>query len=259
MKKFAMDLSKILDLESPPNLDECHVHRADFVYDWVVDSPEAYLSVLERYAIARTNHNIMVWKNGTDKGTTIKTGSNQQMMMAYNKEAEVAFRGKFGILQSDDIDHANGRLRTELAIKSKGWIPVFGKTSPTMAELDGFLHVNGRRLLAEKWQSFTDGWDDSPLESATVKLCLAHGPQRGRQLSETLALVRAMGVNKYRQVCKPDASTWYRFRRAVREAEVPLTDSGGLDKLTIPWFDAECIDISSILGNSRMVGGRNNG
>jgi hypothetical protein len=237
LRIFTKDVSKILQLDSSPSLEECHVFRADFVYDWIVESPEAYLSVLERFAVVRGNHDFVAWRKGITKGSSVIVGSKQQMMRIYNKEAEVARHSQFGAFQESECELAKGRLRAELSVTSKGWKSVLGKNSPTLVELDNYLQSNGRSCLVRKWEKFTDGWGDSSVESATVNLVAAYGKKRGRQLSEMLSLVRSMGVTKYQQICSPDRSTWYRFRRSLQEAGVPLTESGSLERLTLPQFD----------------------
>jgi hypothetical protein len=237
MKILLTKVSESIKLPEVPAMDVCHVSRADFVYDWIVDSPEAYISVLNKFAMVRGNHSLMVWKNGQDKGTTIKSGSSQQKLIAYNKEAEVAFRSKTGFVSQSEQDLAKGRIRVEYGVQRRAWIRVLGKTSPTMAELDSYLSLNGSNALAQKLTNFTDGWGDSSLEDAIVKLNEVHGPTRGRQLSGTFALVRSLGVNNYKQICSPSASTWYQFRHALRAADVSLTDSDGLEPLVIPPFN----------------------
>jgi hypothetical protein len=239
MQSLQTKIAKSLKLDRCPAMEDCHVSRADFVYDWKVDCPEAYLSVLERFAMVRGNHSLMVWKNGQDKGTTIKVGSSQQKLIAYNKEAEVAFRARTGFVSDVERELAKGRLRAEYSVQKRAWNSVIGKTSPTMAELDSYLSAHGHNALAAKWSRFTDGWGESSLEESTVKLVHVFGKKRGRQLAETLAMVRAMGANKYKQICSPSPSTWYQFRKALRVAGVSLTDSGGLVRLEIPMFKVE--------------------
>ena len=231
-------VAKDLKLSSLPTFDQIDVVSADLVNDWIVDSPEAYLAVIERFAMVRGNHSLHVWKGGLDKGTTVKCGSNRQMLMVYNKEAQVNFSSKMRIVLDDEFDLATGRLRAEIRLKGRGWLPYLDDPSPSLRKVLDYLKRNGRRPLADNWVRLTDGWDLSPLEDATVRLNLAYGSKRGRKLAEMLAMVRSMGVPKYRQICKPDDSTWSRFRRALREAKVSLTDSGGLNRLTINLFDA---------------------
>lgn len=226
-----------LKLASLPTIDQIDVVSADLVNDWIVDSPEAYLSVIEKFAMVRGNHCLHVWKGGMDKGTTVKSGSNRQTLMVYNKEAQVNFLSKMRIVRDDEFDMAAGRLRAEVRLKGRGWLPYLDDPSPSLRKVLDYLKKNGRRPLRDKWTRLTDGWDLSPLEDATVRLNQAYGSKRGRKLAETLAMVRSMGVQKYRQICKPDDSTWSRFRRALREAGVSLTDSGGLKRLAIRLFD----------------------
>lgn len=239
MQSLQAKIAKSLKLDRCPKMDDCHVSRADFVYDWQVDKPEAYLSVLERFAMVRENHELMVYKKRVDKGSSITIGSKQQKLIAYNKEAEVAFRAKTRFVSDVERKIAKGRLRAEYSVQKRAWNSVIGKTSPTMAELDSYLSAHGHNALAAKWSRFTDGWGESSLEESTVKLVHVFGKKRGRQLAETLAMVRTMGVNKYKQICSPSTSTWYQFRKALRVAGVSLTDSSGLTRLEIPMFNAE--------------------
>lgn len=237
IQKLLNHVAKDLRLSSLPTFDHIDVVSADLVNDWIVDSPEAYLSVIERFAMVRGNHSLHVWKGGMDKGTTVKCGSNRQTLMVYNKEAQVTFLSKMRIVRDDEFYLSAGRLRAEVRLKGRGWLPYLDDPSPSLMKVLEYLKKDGRRPLLDKWTRLTDGWDVSPLEDAAVRLNLAYGSKRGRKLAETLAMVRSMGVQKYRQICKPDDSTWSRFRRALREAGVSLTDSGGLKRLTIRLFD----------------------
>ncbi len=230
-------VAKDLKLAYIPVFSDIGVVRADIVFDWIVDSPEAYLSVIDRFAMVRGNHNLDTHKNGLDKGTTVKSGSSRQSLMAYNKEAQVYKASKTRILEPDEFELASGRLRAELRLAGRGWQPYLHDPSPSLKQVLEFLQANGRKALSQKWERFTDGWDVCPLEDAVVKLSVAYGAKRGRKLAEMFSLVRGLGVEKYRLICKPDDSTWSRFRRALREAGVSLTDAGGLKRLTISWFD----------------------
>mgnify|MGYP000087105325 CR=1 FL=1 len=249
------DVAKDLKLSAIPTFDQIDVVSADLVNDWIVKSPEAYLAVIERFAMVRGNHSLHVWKNGMDKGTTVKCGSNRQMLMVYNKEAQVNFLSKRRVVRDDELDLAAGRLRAEVRLKGRGWFPYIDDPSPSLRKVLLYLQMHGRRPLLDKFSRLTDGWDVSPLEDATMKLTVAYGAKRGRKLAETLAMVRAMGVHKYRQICRPDDSTWSRFRRALREAGVSMTDSGGLKKLTVRQFDTipSCRIYSSLVFLNQMA------
>lgn len=256
MDCFLANIQQVLKLPDPPSIEECQVSWADYVHDWIVDSPEAYLAIVERFAMARGNHSLMVWKNGQDKGTTVKVGSKNQMLMVYNKESQVNFKSKFGVVSDDEIQASKGRLRAELRLRDRGWESYFGSASPTLKELQTHLRCQGRRPLSQRWDRLTDGWDDCPMESAIIHLNQAFSARKARRVAETLSLIRTMGVQKYRQSCKPDDATFSRFRADLRQAGVSLADSGGLPRLSIPWFDDYEVPPFISTGDLLQVGGQ---
>lgn len=253
MDCFLANIQQVLKLPDPPSFENCQVSWADYVHDWIVDSPEAYLAIVERFAMARGNHNLMVWKNGQDKGTTVKVGSKNQMLMVYNKESQVKFKTKFGVVSDDEVQASKGRLRAELRLRGRGWESYFGSASPTLKELQTHLRCQGRRPLSQRWDRLNEGWDNCPMESAITHLNRTFNPRKARRVAETLSLIRTMGVQKYRQICKPDDATFSRFRADLRQAGVSLADSGGLPRLSVPWFDDDAYLPTRLVANPAAV------
>lgn len=248
-----------LQISKVPTLQDVQVSRADYVYDWIVDSPAAYLVTIGHFAIVRRNHDLSTLSNRLDLGVTLNLGSGRQNLKLYDKEAQVDFQSRSRLLPDEVIDKAKGRLRAELRLAGRGWRKYLGDDTPHLAQVLEYLKSEGRRPLVQAWERATEGWSGVELEADVVKLIETHGSRKGRQLSETLSLVRTMGVQNYRQICRPDDSTWYRFRKALRMAGVDLTTTGGLPLLTIPQFDTEVIDISRLVRPPSKFGGQGNG
>jgi len=237
-REFVEAVSKELELGYTPHFDEVKVIWADVVHDWIVEVPEAYLAVLRHYVIERANHELCFNKNAIDKGSTVKAGSRFHKVSIYNKQAQVEHQNLCGEYRQRVLDKAEGRLRAELRIAGKGWNKYISEAPSLKVVLD-YLETNGRRPLADDWQKVTQGWESACIEADLTKLISRFGTTKGRQLAATLALIRAIGVPAYRQICKPSASNFYIFRSDLKKAGVSLTDASELARLSISWFDAE--------------------
>lgn len=237
--KFVIEVAEELQLGYLPSLDEVQVVWADIVYDWTVTSPEAYLAVFRDFIIERRNHDLNFVKNSTDKGSTVKFGSNSRKLSIYNKEAEVQYQVMSKKCKPDVLDKSRGRLRSEIRLAGRGWRKYIGDDSPNLKQVLDFLRSEGRRPLSEAWTQMTHGWESSTIESDVSKLVRKFGATKGRQVAGNLALIRAIGVPSYRQICVPSPSNFYMFRKALRDAEVAMTQASGLSPLSIPWFDQE--------------------
>jgi hypothetical protein len=235
---FVEAVSRELGLGYVPGLDEVKVTRADIVFDWIVQSPEAYQAVLRDYIIERANHGLQFNKSATNRGSTVKAGSKAQHVSVYNKEAQSEYRNNGEMSQQHVRDKARGRLRIEVQVSGRQWKKyVIG--TPSLGAVFAYLHQNGRRVLAGVWERATQGWETSCFEADLTRLISKHGLKKGRQTAGTLAMIRRIGVPAFRQICKPSPASFYRFRCALREAGVSLTQPSGLERLSIPWFDPE--------------------
>lgn len=236
-EKFVETVAADLKLGYTPSLDKVQVMWADIVFDWIVDNPEAYLSVLRASIIERANHELSFKKSATNRGSTINMGSKRHMLTIYNKQAEVEHQNLHGEYRQQVLEKAEGRLRAEVRLAGRGWAKYLGDESPTLRQVLDFLKRDGRKPLTLDWARLTDGWSSQNIESDISQLIEKFGTTKGRQVGGMLALVRAIGVPSYRQICKPSPSNFYNFRLALRTAGIAMIDSTGLPKLSIPWFD----------------------
>ncbi|MBV6489849.1 MAG: hypothetical protein CNCCGFBP_00223 [Fimbriimonadaceae bacterium] len=237
-REFIEAVSKELELGYTLSFDEVRVVWADIVFDWIVETPEAYLAVLRHYVIERANHHLNFIKNPIDKGSTINVGSKIRNVKVYNKEAQVEHQNVNGEYRQLVLDKAQGRLRTELRITGDGWNRYVSE-APTLDVVLKYVQTNGRRALADDWLKVTQGWESARIEADLSRLISRFGATKGRQVCGTLALIRAIGVPAYRQICKPSPSNFYIFRSDLKKAGVSLTDPSELARLSIPWFDLE--------------------
>ena len=245
---------------SLPQLGDWQAARVDYVGDWLVANPSAYVVEVGLSATPRGGNVVHRWGSSTG-GHTVGTGTKSWKVRLYDKQAEtrakVAAGDLAGALAPRALALAAGRLRLEVEARRaeiKRWLDL---PQPTLSDVLADLAERPEGLAFERWSSLVRSWAPSLPARASHAILGEHSAKLGRRVFETWAAVSLLGVEEYRRQFKPSASTWRRFIQDITDAGVGLGLAPTLPRLDIAlpyvhdaWPRADLIEMDERLWNT---------